>query len=1035
MSNFQTFPKTLQNKVVFDYKIYRSNVKLKKLKWKDLEIRLTVSMIKAGILEKPDDFSMENVLPKKDVEIAIQLYNYLSQNTEFVEGFENQEYYRDQVVYLAKNNPTNSNFKILGALLGGTDGIITCQMRKKTLELNGEIGEPYRPSLVTDETRDKISELINDYEESNKILTLDVVGDLIEELEAHRPRNDAIKKFLFRVFNLKTITAKQDEKERILLDPERLIKSFFVLNNIIKTKDGTTVLSCLFFNCDEVGVKQDNPNKSQRILVPKSFDGSINIGLNPEGKNTTIISCICADGSIIDPLIVIDRKNYTEFINKYFPHLHITYNDSGFVTSPIFEYWLVQIFVPAVEQKRKENGLSPTEKAVLMLDNAPVHNKNFTNRICQQHNISVFWLLPHSSHVMQPLDVLPFSQFKFKFNGYCKDVKMNYTNKQLKQIVDGKIIQPNSFVPSILEDMNSLQLLFPNIINNTFDKYIKQIKFWCNGISDIDTLNKINDKLNDFDIQEDEDLKQQFEHLSSELINEDDNCKEYIYKKLTTKFNSLINNLKESIQSEIVRSASELIDTNTNNDNPNNNEEIVKNAYGHAITKKLIKCMKALYSSFDSYTIIKAFARCGIDTYNDTSNWRIKIDLSLADRIHENFATIQSYPEYKIIQDQNADKNFICHRYKCIIPTSQMDETLDTNPQIKIITPDNNIVSNHPKPIIKPPVERNPTKIRQLRNTILTVMRQNCSKYRIQMPNEDNIKFYFETGWNRTHFMDPTNFEEFRPENMIEEILEQNSDNNINNINEEHKMNEEEPIQITNETVDENPKMQEESTLPIDRDLDEIINHPFYDDFNPQIMTMFANANRIQMEEINNDPGTTVINNNTNTEINIPQTMNEVYTSTYLSEIPNLQSDAQNTNQTQINNNVTNQESDTKEPNCNIKTIDTGQYDNLNLTFKDFEEIVQSLIALQQIRTKQQITTKKRRNKKHGKKQDNLSDSLPQRSSEKHIKKAARTNEYCNDPKQNLSLIELYKYIKSTKDSKGSDKPIKPPKLLIDLFV
>ena len=378
MNIFENTPKTLQNDVDFDYQIYHSNIKLKKMKWKDIEIRLNVSMIKAGMKEKPKDFNMNNKLNKKDVERAIQLYNYFSKSQNFIDEFESFEFYRDQVVFLSQNNPKESNFRILGAMLGGTDGIITCQLLRNKKENNGEIGTPYRPSLVTEPTEIKISEMINEYETSNEILTVNKIGDLIEELEGHRPRNDTIRKYLFRVFHLKTIKVNHDEKERVLIDPERLIKSYYVLHKMIENEDGGIRCS-LTFDVDEVGVRECNKNKNERILVPETFEGTVNAGMNPEGKNSTIISCICADGSMIDPLLVIDRKGYIENVKKYFPNIHVTHNESGFITSSIFEYWIMEIFIPTVVKKRQQLGLRPDEEALLILDNAPAHNRNFIN--------------------------------------------------------------------------------------------------------------------------------------------------------------------------------------------------------------------------------------------------------------------------------------------------------------------------------------------------------------------------------------------------------------------------------------------------------------------------------------------------------------------------------------------------------------------------------------------------------------------------------------------------------------------------------
>lgn len=65
----------------------------------------------------------------------------------------------------------------------------------------------------------------------------------------------------------------------------------------------------------------------------------------------------------------------------------------------IFELWLKTCFLPATVHLRH------TGPVALYLDNFGSHTTLEVLRTCQQHNIILVGLPPHSSHILQPLDV------------------------------------------------------------------------------------------------------------------------------------------------------------------------------------------------------------------------------------------------------------------------------------------------------------------------------------------------------------------------------------------------------------------------------------------------------------------------------------------------------------------------------------------------------------------------------------------------------------------------------------------------------
>ena len=226
----------------------------------------------------------------------------------------------------------------------------------------------------------------------------------------------------------------------------------------------------------------------------------------------------------------------------------------------------------------------------------------------------------------------------------------------------------------------------------------------------------------------------------------------YFLESIRTRFQSLITSLNDSINTERIRTANILVSDNP--EQPDQDQPEVRQSFGHVITKKMCKALKALYSSLEPSTIIKAFNRCGMDMYNSTGVYRMKLDLSLADRVLEVIPTLKSFPEFSILEEDNKDKKYIFSRHNCLTPSSQLNEVLDGKVKMNIFTPDNKITTNFQKPIFKQPEVRNQITVSKMRQTFIDTIKENCAKFQIDPPNFESMSFYFETNWKRESGMD-----------------------------------------------------------------------------------------------------------------------------------------------------------------------------------------------------------------------------------------------------------------------------------------
>ena len=601
-----------------DIKAYHSNVKMPAITWSDLKRRLYSST--------------KSSLNKNVVETACRLFNYFDSLDSFKDNFLMKTTYREQVLFVREKAPKSVGIKAIGALFGGTEGIVTKQVERKSLEALNLLKEPWRPSIVTSETKERITKFIEEYDTSTTALTVDIIGDFIEELEHNRPEDDSLKKWLFKTYGLKNVKIEGDEQGRVLLDMKRVMGNYFVLNSLLLKNNYRAELT---FNADEVGVSQGSFG-NKRVLANEEIKNKIKVAQEPREKTSTIMACVSLAGDIVDPMIVVSKKNYKKEINKYFPKMNIVYSSSGFMNSACFKYWLESIFIPYVNAKRNELNLSSNERALLILDNCPSHLITWTTRTCKYNDIDVHWLVPHSSHLTQPLDLLPFGLFKKSLLKYEKEIKMQYTNHDLKRMASRIGSTIDCHIPQLKKELREFHLIFNQYTNFPIQEWIQLFEDWQCGPSDMKKVEAMIDTLESFNVHT----------LHEMLLNVDVQVHEDVLRRQIT---DKITVIKQMLINELGRSATLLQRSEETNETTNEYINPNQSAWGHSIGKKICKMLRSFYGSMDSYTIIKGFERVGICSYEDANEtYRAYLDLNKCDRLKETFIDVKLTPEWTV---------------------------------------------------------------------------------------------------------------------------------------------------------------------------------------------------------------------------------------------------------------------------------------------------------------------------------------------------------------------------------------------------
>ena len=160
------------------------------------------------------------------------------------------------------------------------------------------------------------------------------------------------------------------------------------------------------YNMDETGFNV-GVAKTGRIVI--DLRQNVNYKKQPGRQEwLTLIECICADGSTIPPLVIFKGKTFPvdQVLQCTEDSWRFSCSNKGWTSNELGADWLRRCFEPATREKA---NMKPR---ILILDG---HESHITSQFlfhCFHNNIIVLRLPPHTSHILQPLDVGIFGPLK-----------------------------------------------------------------------------------------------------------------------------------------------------------------------------------------------------------------------------------------------------------------------------------------------------------------------------------------------------------------------------------------------------------------------------------------------------------------------------------------------------------------------------------------------------------------------------------------------------------------------------------------------
>ena len=173
---------------------------------------------------------------------------------------------------------------------------------------------------------------------------------------------------------------------------------------------------CLW-NCDETGIC--TAVASRKILARRGEKNVHETGGGSGRENITILACGSAIGEKLPLYIVYKGKNLMTAHTQGGPRdTRYSMSDSGWMEGANFVEWFRNDFLPAVEDIRH------TGPVVLFLDGHQSHTTHGLVEEARDKGIVLYTFPPHTTHLLQPLDVGVFGPLKYVWSQILKEFKL-----------------------------------------------------------------------------------------------------------------------------------------------------------------------------------------------------------------------------------------------------------------------------------------------------------------------------------------------------------------------------------------------------------------------------------------------------------------------------------------------------------------------------------------------------------------------------------------------------------------------------------
>ena len=203
--------------------------------------------------------------------------------------------------------------------------------------------------------------------------------------------------------SLKNMERLEKCRRRATSDPFIIYEFYDVLENLLKSLN----IFCKpenVYNLDETSFCTD----ANRVKFLSGVGQKAYKQLEGTGReNTTVMACVSASGKVLPPLFIFKGNNlWTNWKgDNDIPGSFYAASENGWMTTVIFQEWFYK-FCTLVKER----------PLLLLLDGHVTHLDMGTIQHAKDNEVTIIKLPPHTTDVLQPLDVTCFKSLKNEWN-------------------------------------------------------------------------------------------------------------------------------------------------------------------------------------------------------------------------------------------------------------------------------------------------------------------------------------------------------------------------------------------------------------------------------------------------------------------------------------------------------------------------------------------------------------------------------------------------------------------------------------------
>ncbi|XP_071848782.1 uncharacterized protein [Apostichopus japonicus] len=204
---------------------------------------------------------------------------------------------------------------------------------------------------------------------------------------------------------------------------------------------------------------------------------SLNTITSERGALTTVLATSNATGNALPPFFIYKEKPLMDELKEgAYPGSKFHMSESGWSNGDIFQTYLEEHFLKFIPNR-------DSDQHVLLLYDG--YNSNISVpliEIAKSHNIILFVLPPHTSHVLQPLDKGIFSPLKSHYNSECESYMRENPGEKITRYNMTKLVSQSyakAFSPSNLFTAFKSTGIFPtnrNILSEAHFSIAENLK-------------------------------------------------------------------------------------------------------------------------------------------------------------------------------------------------------------------------------------------------------------------------------------------------------------------------------------------------------------------------------------------------------------------------------------------------------------------------------------------------------------------------------------------------------------------------------